>query len=539
MFRKNTKHQQPALISAASELPEKQRKRLEKSWAYTFYREFFSRIDEEAFSRLYSSVGSRPNLPVNVLVGLEALKAGFGWSDQELYENYCFNLQVRYSLGYDRLGEGDFEIRSLYNFRERLSRYNAEQGVNLLEKAFEGIADAQISALKIRTGIQRMDSTQIASNIVTASRLQLLVESLHRVERMLTSEDKQQYAEKLTPYLRDSAGHYAYRVKGKEAIVEHMIQIGETMRELICDLHERYQEESAFKVMERLFGENFILEDKKFRVKDNQELGSDSLQSVDDLEASYRVKGKNHYKGYVVNITETCDPENEFQLITKVQVTPNNVEDTTLLLDAMDNLKERTELKTLYTDGAYGGPEVDHVMIEEKVEQIQTGIKGREPQQEKLHLTDFEIKLSNSEKPTRIQCPQGQVVPVQSNNKKNTYVAHFSPEVCEVCPLVEKCPSRPGIRDKRWHFRFTQTQVNVSQRRKRNRENKQTGRNMRAAVESTVREVKHRFRKGKLPVRGLFRMSSMMIESAMMCNVRRIHRYLRLKEMDFHQGVIS
>mgnify|MGYP000938565747 FL=1 len=103
MFRKNTKHQQPALISAASELPEKQRKRLEKSWAHTFYTEFFSRIDEEAFSPLYSSVGSRPNLPVNVLVGLEALKAGFGGIDQELYENYCFNLQLRYSLGYDRL----------------------------------------------------------------------------------------------------------------------------------------------------------------------------------------------------------------------------------------------------------------------------------------------------------------------------------------------------------------------------------------------------------------------------------------------------
>lgn len=62
-------------------------------------------------------------MPVNVLVGLEALKAGFGWSDEELYENHCYNLQVRYALGYDRLGDGDFEIRTLYYFRERLSKY--------------------------------------------------------------------------------------------------------------------------------------------------------------------------------------------------------------------------------------------------------------------------------------------------------------------------------------------------------------------------------------------------------------------------------
>jgi len=44
------------------------------------------------------------------MVGLEVLKAGFGWSDEELYANFCFNLQVRYALGYDRLGDGDFAM---------------------------------------------------------------------------------------------------------------------------------------------------------------------------------------------------------------------------------------------------------------------------------------------------------------------------------------------------------------------------------------------------------------------------------------------
>jgi hypothetical protein len=152
MFRKNTKHLQPAVISAASELPEKQRKRLENSWAGTFYKEFFCRIDEEPFAVLYSNVDSRPNIPVNVLIGLEALKAGFGLSDEELYSRYCYDLQVRYALGYDRLGDGDFEIRTLYYFRERLSRYNAEHGINLLGKAFEQVTDQQITALKVAQG---------------------------------------------------------------------------------------------------------------------------------------------------------------------------------------------------------------------------------------------------------------------------------------------------------------------------------------------------------------------------------------------------
>jgi len=163
MFKKNTKHQQPALISAISELPEKQLKLLKRSWSESFYRDFFCKLDEEIFAVLYASEPSRPNVPVNVLVGLEVLKAGFGWSDEELFENFCFNLQVRYALGYDRLGDGDFAIRTLYYFRERLSKHYLETGNNLRKKAFEQVTDIQIEELQVRTGMQRMDSTHIAS----------------------------------------------------------------------------------------------------------------------------------------------------------------------------------------------------------------------------------------------------------------------------------------------------------------------------------------------------------------------------------------
>lgn len=84
LVRKNNRHLQPELISNVNDLPEKHRKRLETSWAGVFYREAFSRLDEDAFSVLYADIPSRPNIPVNVLVGLESLKADFGWSDEEL-----------------------------------------------------------------------------------------------------------------------------------------------------------------------------------------------------------------------------------------------------------------------------------------------------------------------------------------------------------------------------------------------------------------------------------------------------------------------
>ncbi|RME39100.1 MAG: hypothetical protein D6793_01630, partial [Thermoflexia bacterium] len=33
----------------------------------------------------------RPNVPVNVLVGLEFLKAANGWTDEEMYNEFCYN----------------------------------------------------------------------------------------------------------------------------------------------------------------------------------------------------------------------------------------------------------------------------------------------------------------------------------------------------------------------------------------------------------------------------------------------------------------
>jgi hypothetical protein len=536
MFKKNAKHQQPALISAASELPEKQRKRLENSWASTFYQEFFCRINEEAFAVLYSEVASRPNVPVNVLVGLEALKAGFGWSDEELYENYCYNLQVRYALGYDRLGDGDFEIRTLYYFRERLSKYNAEKGVNLLEKAFEQITDAQIVTLKVRTGMQRMDSTQIASNIVSTSRLQLLVEGLQRVERILNETDKVRLGETFAPYIQDSAGHYTYRVKGKEAVQEHLLEIGQTIHALLRDLKATYATENAYRVLERVFAENFHLlaqspqGESGMRPKENAEITSGCLQSVDDLEATYRTKGTGHYKGYVANITETCDPANELQLITKVQVAPNNVDDTQLLAKALPNLKERTGVETMITDGGYGGETSDAALQEQGVNLIQTAIRGLQPNPDKFHLSDFDLYSAEQGNPTTLTCPQGQTVPV-IRTRTGRWQAHFAPAICATCPFQQagRCRTKPQKREPRYLLAFTSQEVVSAKRRKEYLAHKGDGHNLRSAVEATVRSVKHPFPAGKLPVRGQFRVTCMAIASAATTNVRRIQRYLEAK----------
>jgi hypothetical protein len=274
-------------------------------------------------------------------------------------------------------------------------------------------------------------------------------------------------------------------------------------------------------------GNNIELEEQTVSPKRNQELSADSLQSVDDLEATFRRKGSKDYKGYVANLSETCDPDNEVQLITKVQVAPNNTNDNSLLLAALPDLKERTGLETLYTDGPYAGPEVDQALRQHQVEQIQTGINGKILDPNKLYLANFEIEQDEQGVPTRITCPQGQTVPVELSRRGASYQADFDPALCLSCPfhLEARCPAQPGKKRASFRLRFTPKQIAVSQRRRKMRQSKQDGKNPRAAIEGTVREVKHPFRAGKLPVRGLFRMTCLMVSSAAMTNVRRIHHY--------------
>jgi hypothetical protein len=531
MFKKNHRHVQPYLISNVNDLPEKQRKLLESSWSGTFFREFYSRVDEEPFAEMYVDFPSRPNAPVNELVSLEFLKAGNGWTDEEMYQHYLFDLQTRHALGLDQLGEAHFELRTLYNFRQRLSQYMQETGVNLLDRAFEQVTDAQMAVFQLKSGKQRMDSVLLGSNIRQMGRLQLLVEVLQRVQRMLSEADQADYAEVFAPYLQGHAGHYIYRLKSED-FPTHLQQIGELMQRLLAELRPSYGQEPVYQVLARVFGEHFQLEEQAVKPKEAKELSAQSLQSPDDLEATYREKRGQGYQGYSANLAETCEPENPFQLITKTQTAPNCTDDSQLLAEALPNLKARTDLETLYADGGYGGTQADPVLQEQKVDLVQTAIRGRQPDPAKLHLADFEIKLDEeSGKPLQVTCPHGQHVPAHSTSQKKGFVAHFEQPICATCPFFEKvqCPAQPGKRDQRHHLRFTQAQAQVSQRRRRSQAHKKEAGNLRSAVEATVRSVKHPFPAAKLPVRGLFRVACMVIGSAAVTNVRRIQRYLQAK----------
>ena len=151
MFREKEDHQQQSFFSGEYLLPDKLRERLRTSWAETFYHKLLCRVDERVFARLYSEKAPRSNVPVNVLMGLEVLKSGFGWSDEELHEQVCFNLQVRHALGLKDLRGEVFRLRTLYNFRSRVRKCADETGVNPTQKEFKQATDEQLEAVALVT----------------------------------------------------------------------------------------------------------------------------------------------------------------------------------------------------------------------------------------------------------------------------------------------------------------------------------------------------------------------------------------------------
>lgn len=93
-FVKND-NQQLTLLDSTFNLTEREKRMLEKSWAKTFADKVFPAIDENIFSVLYSEKASRPNTPVNVIVGALILKETLNVTDDEIVEAMAFDIRYQ------------------------------------------------------------------------------------------------------------------------------------------------------------------------------------------------------------------------------------------------------------------------------------------------------------------------------------------------------------------------------------------------------------------------------------------------------------
>jgi len=224
------------------------------------------------------------------------------------------------------------------------------------------------------------------------------------------------------------------------------------------------------------------------------------------------------------------------QLIDQLQVASNRVSDPRLLKEGLRSLRERTGMDTAVTDGGYVSPEIDQLMREEGVEQILTGLTGALPDHRagRLAFSDFDMQQDQRGEVIRVTCPAGQTAEIEDMASGKSYRLTFNGQRCQDCPhhKAGRCRVQPNQDQTGFSLRVPKDQANSAQRRRRFEQHKEEARNLRTAVEATIFQLKHQWAKGKLRVRGLFRVTTAVICSALCVNMRRIDRYRKGKLRD-------
>lgn len=513
MFKPNI---QSELFSFEIELSKKQRELLENSKEKWFYNLILTNIDENDFKSLFSDKASRPNVAVNILVSALILKELKGISYDELMESMMFDLRFKAALGLTTLDNVPFSRGTIFNFQNRVLEYEQQTGINLIEKVFDALSSDQVKMLKLKTDIQRTDSTLVSSNIKRYSRVQLLIEILLRLERILDETDKQIIGALLQPYLKTGSNKYVYGLKSVD-LPRELEALGKVYQTIHCELNKsaRYQGMIEFDNFERVYKEHFVEVDQQISPKPVTELNSGMLQSPDDQQATYRKKKEQQSKGFTINATETANPDNPIQLISDIAVNPNNIDDTKILNSRLDNIKEKTpELNELHTDGGYGSEENDKKLEELQITQITTAVRGAERGVEKT----IEL-ISESPIIFSVACPYQTVESTQTNKR---HKVRFDLAICMQCLLKENCQS---FKNKgRYYFKLEDYRLN---KRSHNILSiPQERRKLRPNVEATMNEYKVKTRNGKLKVRGLFKTSLFAFTVGIAINFGRIFRYL-------------
>lgn len=519
MFRKNEGYKQQNLFGVSQSLTKKQRAMWNKSREHNFFESIFCKIDEESFRVLYSNKKSRPNVAVNQLVGALILKHLYDWTYEELFTHLSFNMLTRHALGINDWTENVFSEASLFNFQNRVSAHYVETGQDLFTQVFDKLTVGQLSDLNISTKIQRGDSFLMGSNIFDYSRVHLLLEIIHRLYRILDEEDKIKVKSEIEPYLKTTAGQYIFRLE-KGVLPKEIEKLGFIYHTLYERLKEKYRDDEVFKIFERAYIEHFEIVAQKVKVIDGKELTSGNLMSPDDGQATFRKKGKERSKGYTGHISETADPDNQINLITDIDVQPNNVDDAKILENRLGEMLKKTPgLAEYHGDGLYGSPSLDILMEKEKIKQIQTSMRGRR--------SNGGMEMWRQENgQVIVKCGGGQSV--QAIRKSKTWRAEFDYVKCEKCPLKDKCTARiTGTKrnNPKRYLTFYDKVILCHARARNINSIPEERRTIRANVEATVKEAKRGIKNGKLRVRGLLKAKFYLVWTALAINLTRIHRF--------------
>lgn len=494
---------QRTLFNSGEQLPKYKQRLLEKGWPKSFHNEVFPYINEENFAVLYSNnEATRPNSPVNVLMGLLIIKEVLQLTDEELIGSLLFDARFQYAFHTINSSEQPVSINTLGNFRRRVTRYFEETKIDLIQIEVEAMAKRIANNLKVDTRLLRMDSLMISSSCRNLSRIELvysinylMVKTLHRAG-FKVPQSCLGYLEK---------GHKnetIYRMVNQEADskLKTLLDQSDELYQVGLATDEKIMSGKAFKCLERLLTEQTVQTEGERIIRPGKEIASDSLQNPSDPDATFRVKGHESHIGYVGNLVNAYNGQN--QVIMNYDLQPNTYSDTQFTADVMAKLAgEGTETINLVTDGAFYSDELAQ-NAPDNIKLIPGQLTGAKPDETKLGYEQFQI---NEEIHEVASCPAGHK-PAETyyDIKGMSYTVKMSKETCSACPLQECCPIQP--QKKQNVARFSEKRYRTDQLRVRmGTEEYRKLTNSRAGIEGLPSVLRRRYGVDYMPIRGYVR----------------------------------
>jgi len=439
-FREN-QNQQFKMTDSLNALTTREQKALQNSWAKVFADEVFPSIDEKRFSVIYSDKDSRPNTPVNIIVGALIIKELFGYSDDDMVEGLMLDSRLQYALHTTSFDEQPLSDKTLSRFRKRCYEYETLHNVDLYRDCIKDLSGKIAKMMKINGSIKRMDSMMIESNIRLLSRMELIYTCISKLVGYLMKKAVAGIPEILKPYADPNNYNRVFHHQksvGRDELIRRLLTDSDLLLE-ICGT--AYEDVTEYELFVRCLSEQTIEENgkRRLRTKEDATMDSGSLQNPSDPDATYRKKSGKSYRGYTANIEESVGENGS--IVTDYRYEPNIYSDSQFLQDSMAEAESHETETTLITDGGYAGGDNILLAREKNVRLITTALVGKDAPD---IFADFEF---NDDGTKLLKCAAGHAP------KSCSYIeptgqcrVSFNKELCFGCQHREQCNPKIGMR---------------------------------------------------------------------------------------------
>lgn len=523
MFKESKKVRQINIYDPYHSFPNYVREALHNSWAEFFFEHIFCNIDESRFSVLYSDNYSRPNSPVNLLVGLLFLKELTGCTDEELIGSLYFDYRVQYALGITDFGKERICINTIGNFRKRLVEYAEATGIDIFHREVASLSEKLVEIAKMDTSFARQDSMMISANCKRMGRLELVYSVNANVVRALRKHEEDLVPDSCQHYLNsDDKNDHIYRTKNEEADGKLQQLLKESV-ELLQIIPEPMEASPEYSNLTRLLSEQTeASDDGTLQPKNGKDLSAKNLQNPSEPDATYRKKGKKDSIGYALNFVEARDEKKNLGLILHHEQQQNSISDVEFGNNTLE-APVAEKVKYIANDGGYFSSANIEKANSKGIKMSFSALTGKK----EVGISGI-CKFEIDEDIQRIvKCPAGHRPKQTKYNEGNqTYSAKFPKDLCEKCPMAAQCPIKRSSRYNQIKFTRKKYITDLSRCEIGTEEHIRLSR-FRAGVEGVPSVLRRMYNIDRIPVRGLNRSRIWVDAKIMAYNFRAFYAYCR------------